>query len=65
MKVIDHPNDPVFVGQVLEKVELRIGESKPGESRYVWLTPVDAKVLAYTLLAQAERVADSPIPPAQ
>ena len=65
MKVICDPNDPVFVDQVLEKIELRIGESKPGESRYALLTPVDAKVLAYTLLAEAERVADSRIPPAQ
>ena len=65
MKVVDRPNDPVFVEQHLENVALRIGESKPGESRYALLTPVDAKLLAYALLAEAERVANSPVPPGQ
>ena len=65
MKVVDQPNDPVFVSQLLEKVELKIGESDPGKSRYALLTPVEVKVLAYALLAEAERVANSPVPPAQ
>jgi hypothetical protein len=64
VKIIDSQIDPVFVARVIEKVELRIGEPKPGESRYALLTPLEAKVLAYALLAEAERVASSPIPPA-
>ena len=65
MKVVDLPHDPVFVSQLFEKVELKIGESDPGKSRYALLTPVEAKVLAYALLAEAERAANSPIPAAQ
>ena len=65
MKVVDRAHYPVFVSQLLEKVELRIGESDPGKSRYALLTPVEVKVLAYALLAEAERVANSPIQPAQ
>lgn len=65
MKVIESQIDPVFIARSMEKVELRIGEPKPGESRYALLTPLQAKVLAYALLAEAERVSASPIPPAE
>ena len=62
-KVIHHPYDPVFVGRSVEMVELQIGESERGKSRFALLTAVEARILAYSLFAEAERVPESPIPP--
>ena len=50
--------DPVFVEPLKSKVELRIGESKRGKSRFALLTPAYARLVAYALLSAAER-ADS------
>ena len=65
MKVVESNIDPVFVRRALDRIELRIGEPKPGETRVALLSPTDAKILAYALLAEAERVIASPIPPAE
>jgi hypothetical protein len=55
MKIIDNGHDSVFIGPGDNKVELRIGEAKRGQSRLTYLSVTDAKILAYALLAQAER----------
>jgi len=52
--------DPVFVEPLRSgKVELRIGESRRGKSRFALLTPSYARLVAYALLSAAER-ADPP-----
>jgi hypothetical protein len=48
--------DPVFVGPVSDgRVELRIGESRQGESRISFLTQADARRVAIALLLEAEK----------
>ena len=38
MKIVEHPNHPVFVRRFAKlSVELGIGESKPGKARYAYL----------------------------
>lgn len=59
MKVREHASDPVFVSHWLvtetpRKIELRIGEEKPGETRYAVLTPREAQKVAIALLMLAE-----------
>lgn len=55
--VIERVIDPVFVElRTGKKLELRIGESKRGESRYALLTASEARIVAYALLSAAERV---------
>ena len=56
-KITESLNDPVFVGAGMPFVgiELRIGESKPGTSRFVYLSPTDARLVAYALLAEAAK----------
>ncbi len=56
-KVYDHPNDPVFIGEsnIGKHLILQIGASRRGECRYVMLRPRYARVVAYMLLAEAER----------
>lgn len=57
MKVIDHATDPVFVEDSHpDKISLRIGEPKPGETRYALLSTGQARIVAYALLGAAERV---------
>ena len=57
MKIIEHPDNPVFVGRFARiNVELRIGESEPGKPRYAYLAPVEARLVAYALLTAAERI---------
>ena len=53
-RVRNHVSDPVFVGPCAGKIELRIGESKRGESRIALLTPREAQQIAIALLSQAE-----------
>jgi len=59
MKLIDHGIGPIFVedGQVADKLILRIGEPKRGEMRFAMLSPSEARIVAYALLAGAERKA--------
>ena len=59
--VVDHGVDPVFVEDSPSShtyVVLRIGEPKPGQSRIAHLVPSKAKLVAYALLAAAERVSN-------
>ena len=57
MKIVEHPNHPVFVRRFAKlSVELGIGESKPGKARYAYLSPADARLVAYALLTAAERI---------
>ena len=60
MKIVESSIDPVYLKQLFEKVALPIGDGHG--SRHAHLTPLDAKMLAYALLAEAERVGASPIP---
>jgi hypothetical protein len=57
MKVADGTLDPVFVDEkgLYGRVELRIGEPKPGETRTSNLSPREARLVAYALLAASER----------
>ena len=50
--------DPVFVkhGSRPASVELRIGESMPGKSRFSWLSPSEARKVAIALLQVAEAI---------
>ena len=56
--------DPIFVEPKLDakKVELRIGEARPGETRTAYLTASETRTLAYRLLSAAEDLdaADAP-----
>jgi len=52
---------PVFVSKSYRRIELRIGEPGSG-SRKTSITPSEARLLAYTLLVEAERQ-DSSKPP--
>lgn len=59
MKAREHHSDPVFVSPFTtvehpRRVELRIGESEQGKSRYAVLTPREAQQLALALLQHAE-----------
>lgn len=52
--------DPVFVEPLnAGRVELRIGESRRGRSRFAVLSPAYARLVAYALLSAAERVDSS------
>ena len=46
--------NPVLVVDKSKSVELRIGDPKPGESRIALLSPSQARLAAYALLAAAE-----------
>lgn len=55
--------DPVFVAHLKsKKVELRIGESKRGRSRFAFLTPAEARIVAYALLTAAEWASPASLP---
>ena len=55
-RVTDGDIDPVFVEPLRGgRVELRIGESKRGQSRFALLSPAYARLVAYALLSAAER----------
>ncbi len=52
----DRATDPIFVRPSGKThVMLRIGGEGPGEGRYAVLTAREAKLLAYELLATAEK----------
>ena len=55
--VIRKSNDPVYVRRKVELIELRIGDEGPANTRYVLLTPSEARLIGYALLADAERIA--------
>ncbi len=55
MKVVEHPSDPVFVAGTQRRVELRIGDPEPRKSRFTFLSPTDARLVAYALLAELGR----------
>ena len=61
MQVREHKSDPIFVEGVgaedSRRVLLRIGKAKRGESRYAVLTSKEARLLAFALMAEAERAA--------
>ena len=48
--------DPVYVTVSYSSVKLRIGEKTRGRTRYSTLSPPDARLVAYALLAKAEEV---------
>lgn len=56
-KVIERLQDPIFVyaSNWGNKVRLRIGEPRRGETRYALLSPAEARLVAYALLSEAER----------
>jgi hypothetical protein len=55
MKVTDSPFDAVFVVPGKGQIELRIGVSEPGKSRFAVLKPREARLVAYALLSGAEQ----------
>ena len=55
--VIRKSNDPVYVRQKVEFIELRIGDKEPANTRHVLLTPSEARLIGHGLLADAERIA--------
>jgi len=58
MKIIDRAFDPIFVvAHDADRIELRIGESKPGESRIAMLSTREARLLAFSLLGEVEKAA--------
>ena len=56
MWITESGSDPVGISLAYsrDKIELRIGKEKPGETRYALLTPVEARKVAYALLSVAE-----------
>ena len=54
--VIERPVDPMFLRMTFpgQKIQLRIGEPRPGETRVVILSPGEARRLAYALLLLCE-----------
>jgi hypothetical protein len=53
--IVPRPTDAVYVLPVpAGKLQLRIGGFGPGEGRLAFLTPTNARVLAYALLGRAE-----------
>jgi hypothetical protein len=52
--------DPVLVKSENGRVELRIGQPNPGETRYASLTRKEARRLAYALLSAAEDATETP-----
>jgi hypothetical protein len=53
-----HSSDPVFVTQMEtpDRIELRLGEPKPGTTRIAFLTAKQARQVAIALLQVAEAV---------
>jgi len=62
MWIIDRSVDPVSMRQGYSpgKVELRIARERPGQARYAHLTASQARKVAYSLLAAAEKAQISP-----
>ncbi len=56
-KIIDRSQNPIFVNSSSwrNKVVLRIGEPRRGETRFALLSPAEARLVAYALLSEAER----------
>jgi hypothetical protein len=52
--VIARFRDPVSLSRYKDKIELRIGPRKRGETRTAWISASDARILAYALLRVAE-----------
>ena len=60
--VIERPVDPMFLRTTYpgsQKIQLRIGEPRPGETRVVVLSPREARRLAYGLLLLCEETEGS------
>ena len=57
IKVIDRPNQAISAGLAFATfdLELRIHGATPEEDEVAFLTSAEARLLAYTLLAEAER----------
>lgn len=57
MKIIDNPNNPIFVSPALSprKLLIYIGERKRGKTRIAAITTKEARVLAHALLSEAEK----------
>ena len=55
---VNNPKNPVFIErrQGRDKIFLRIGYSRPGKSRISVLSSHEARLVAHSLLLQAERV---------
>lgn len=53
-KIRNHASDPVFVQLWSTQIELRIGESRRGESQIAHLTAREAQQIAIALLNHAE-----------
>jgi hypothetical protein len=55
--LIPHKHDPIYVSRRRSghgSLVLRIGGYRQGEGRYAFVTPHNAKILAYALLRLAE-----------
>lgn len=48
-----HKNDPVFVDRKGQKIEMRIGHPRVGETRYAMLTAAEALAVAGALIDEA------------
>jgi hypothetical protein len=60
MRIIDRRIDPVSVSRAGNgKIELRIGSTGRGQGRIAWLSPSEARQVAYALLGDAEREGES------
>ena len=65
-QITTHKNDPIFVGEGFSlstgkkqaRIELRIGESKRGQSRLALLTPREAQQVAIALMKEADSALD-------
>jgi hypothetical protein len=58
MKIIDHGDDWVFVepSSMKDRLKLRIAPPTAGKTRWASLRPTEARIIAYALLAGAERL---------
>ena len=55
-KLNQRRTDPIFLEshEPSRQITLRIGESRPGETRIALLDPNEARILAYALLSAVE-----------
>ncbi len=57
-KIRKHDSDPVYVTALRGSVRLRIGPPEQGKSRIAYLSPREAREIAYYLLLSAERAGE-------
>ncbi|HEY2381270.1 MAG TPA: hypothetical protein VGK48_08835 [Terriglobia bacterium] len=57
----DDPTDPVIISTEGQRIELRIGAARQGETRVAMLKISEARKVALELLLQAENLADENI----